>query len=111
MVSATEHVFEADGGSFGVDVTTDEIVNWSISENVAWLSVVGSKSRIGPGTVTLAADGNNTIYSRSASLTIAGHRFAVSQRGRTVEVEYDSRVFGAAADYSTLDVRPDGNVQ
>ena len=110
-VSDTSHVFDAAGESYDVEVTADDIVNWTISENIDWLSVVGSTSRIGPGTVTLVAEENPTIYPRSASLAIAGHQFAVSQDGRTIEVEYDSRVFGSSMDYSSLDVHPDGNVQ
>ena len=110
-ISTTNYVFDAAGESFDVEVTADDIVNWSISENVDWISVVGDLNRIGPGTVTLAATGNSTIDPREASLTIAGHTFAVRQMGRAVAVEYETRVFGAAADYSTLDVHPDGNVQ
>ena len=111
MISASSHTFNAAGESFGVEVTTDDIVNWTVMENIGWISIVGSTSRIGPGTVTLAASENLTVNSREASVTIAGHPFAVLQKGRTVEVEYESRVFGTASDYATLDVHPDGNVQ
>ncbi len=111
MISASSHTFNAAGESFGVEVTTDDIVNWTVVENIGWISIVGSTSRIGPGTVTLAVSENLTVNSREASLTIAGHPFAVLQKGRTVEVEYESRVFGTASDYATLEVHPDGNVQ
>ena len=111
MISASSHTFNAAGESFGVEVTTDDIVNWTVEENIGWISIVGSTSRIGPGTVTLAASENLTVNSREANLTIAGHPFAVFQKGRTVEVEYESRVFGTASDYATIDVHPDGNVQ
>ena len=111
MISVNGHTFNAAGESFSVEVTTDDIVNWSIVENIDWLSVLGATSRIGPGSVALVAAGNTMVNSREASITIAGHPFAVLQKGRTVEVEYESRVFGTASDYSTLDVHPDGNVQ
>ena len=110
MISATNYVFAATGESFNVDVTTDDIVEWSISENISWLSFVGSSSRIGPGTVSLVASENLTVDTREASLTIAGHPFSVFQKGRMVEVEYESRVFGTESDYATIDVHPDGNV-
>ena len=110
MISADAHTFNAAGETFNVEVTTDDIVNWTISENCDWISVIGSTSRIGPGSVGVSADGNNTVDSREATVMIAGHQFAVFQKGRTVEVEYESRVFGTASDYATIDVHPDGNV-
>ena len=111
MISSDAHTFNAAGETFNVEVTTDDIVNWSIVENIGWLSVVGSTSRIGPGAVSLVASENLAVDSREATIMIAGHPFAVLQKGRTVEVEYESRVFGTSSDYSTLDVHPDGNVQ
>ena len=110
MVSADSHTFDAAGETFNVDVTCDDIVNWTIAENISWLSIVGSTSRIGPGSVALVATENLTVDLREANLTIAGHAFHVVQKGRTVEVEYESRVFGTESDYATIDVHPDGNV-
>ena len=111
MVSEDACVFDAAGESHAVEVTVDDIVNWTVSENISWLSVVESTSRIGPGSVTLVASENLTVNPREANLTIAGHPFHVVQKGRTVEVEYTSRVFGTASDYASIDVHPDGNVQ
>lgn len=111
MISADGHTFDAAGETFDVEVTTDDIVNWSIGEDLGWLSVVGSTSRVGSGSVSLVASENLAVDSREAGITIAGHQFLVRQNGRTVEVEYESRVFGTSSGYSTLDVHPDGNVQ
>ena len=108
-VSSTSHAFNSAGESFGVDVAVDDVVNWTVVENVAWISIAGDTSRIGPGTVTVSAAGNPTVEPRSASLTIAGHTFSATQKGRSVTVEYESRVFGTETDYETLDVHPDGN--
>ena len=110
MISADAHTFNAAGEPFNVEVTTDDIVNWTISEDCDWISVIGSTSRIGPGAVVVSADGNDTVDPRETTVMIAGHQFAVFQKGRTVEVEYESRVFGTASDYATIDVHPDGNV-
>ena len=109
-VSSSGHAFDPTGESFGVDVTVDDVVNWTVVENVDWISIVGDTSRIGPGTVTVSAAGNPTVELRSASLTIAGHLFTATQKGRSVTVEYESRVFGPDGDYDTVDVHPDGNV-
>ena len=110
MISADAHTFNAAGEPFNVEVTTDDIVNWTISEDCDWISVIGSTSRIGPGAVVVSADGNDTVDPRETTVMIAGHQFAVFQKGRTVEVEYESRVFGTASDYAAIDVHPDGNV-
>ena len=110
MISADAHTFNAAGETFNVDVTTDDIVNWTIAEDIGWLSVVGSTSRIGPGSVSLVATENLAVDSREANMTIAGHPFTVRQKGRTVEVEYDTMVFGAEGGDATIEVHPDGNV-
>ena len=110
MVSSTAHTFAAQGESFGVNVAVDDVVNWTVSENSDWISISGSTNRIGPGTVTIAASENLTVNPRSATVTIAGHPFAVSQKGRTVEIEYETIVFGPEGGDETIDVHPDGNV-
>ena len=111
MISENSHTFAAAGETFNVEVTIDDIVNWTVSENCNWITIVGSSSRIGPGTVSLVATENFSVNSREASVTIAGHVFSVLQLGRTVEVEYESRVFGTESDSASIDVHPDGNVQ
>ena len=110
MVSATNHVFAATGESFPVAVTVDDVVGWSVSSSASWVAAQGDATRYGPGTVTVAASENLTVDPRETTLTIAGHAFHAIQRGRTVQVEYESRVFGTETDYATLDVHPDGNV-
>ena len=109
-VSATAHVFAAAGESFGVAVSCDDVVQWTADESCDWLSVAGDASRVGPGTVVLAAAANPTVDARSATATIAGHAFAVTQKGRSVEVEYGSRVFEPDGGCDSVDVHPDGNV-
>ena len=110
MVSATSHTFAATGESFPVEVTVDDVVNWFVSSSSSWVVAQGDASRYGPGTVTVAARENLTVEPREADLTIAGYKFHAVQLGRSVEVEYETRVFGPETDYATLDIHPDGNV-
>lgn len=109
-ISSNGYEFEASGESCSVEVSVANIVQWSISESLDWLTVSGSLSRTGPGTVTLQAAANNTIYPRSGTVKIAGKTFTVSQKARGVEVEYDSKLFGTDGGYESISIHPDGNV-
>ena len=108
-LSSGGYEFEAAGGSCSVEVLCADIVQWSISESLDWLTVNGSTSRTGPGTVTLQASANGTIYPRSGKVTIAGKTFSVSQKARGVEVEYDTKLFGTDGGYESISIHPDGN--
>ena len=109
-ISSNGYEFEAAGESCSVEVSVANIVQWSISESLDWLTVSGSLSRTGPGTVTLQAAANDTIYPRSGTVKIAGKTFTVSQKARGVEVEYDSKLFGTDGGYESISIHPDGNV-
>ena len=109
-VSATAHVFAAAGESFGVEVACDDVVQWTVEEACDWLSVAGSTNRVGSGTAVLEAAANPTVDARSATVTIAGHSFEATQKGRSVEVEYGARVFEPEGGYDAVEVHPDGNV-
>ena len=109
-LSFNDYEFEAAGGSCSVDVSVvANIVQWSISESLDWITVNGSTSRTGPGTVTLLAAANDTVYPRSGMVTIAGKDFAVSQKARGVELEYDSKIFDVDGGSETLSIHPEGN--
>ena len=109
-ISYNGYEFEAAGESCSVDVSCASIVEWSVSESLSWLSVNGSTSRVGPGTVTLQATANDTVYPRSGTVTIAGKTFRVSQKARGVELEYDTKLFGTDGGYESISIHPDGNV-
>lgn len=109
-ISSSGYEFEAAGESCSIEVSLASIVTWSISESLDWLTVNGSLSRTGPGTVTLQASANETIYPRSGTVTIAGKTFSVSQKARGVEVEYDTKLFGTDGGNESISIHPDGNV-
>jgi hypothetical protein len=88
-LSMSGYEFEAAGESCSVEVSVADIVEWNVVESLDWITVNGSTARIGPGTVTLQAVANDTIYPRSGTVTIARKTFKVTQKARGVEVEYD----------------------
>ena len=108
-LSMSGYEFEASGESCSVDVSVANIVEWSVSESLDWLTVNGSTSRVGPGAVVLQASANNTVYPRSGTVTIAGKTFSVSQKARGVSLEYDTKLFGTDGGFESISIHPDGN--
>ena len=109
-LSLNGYEFEAAGESCSVEVSVANIVQWSVSESLNWITVNGTTSRVGPGTVVLQATANNTVYPRSGTVKIAGKNFSVSQKARGVELEYDTKLFGTDGGYESISIHPDGNV-
>ena len=109
-ISSTGYEFEASGEATEVEVTVDDIVQWSISESLDWITIDGSTSRTGPGKVRISASANNTVYPKSGTVTIAGKKFSVSQKARGVQLEYDSIVFKTDGGFESFSVHPDGSV-
>ena len=108
-LSMSGYEFEASGEPCSVEVSLAEIVQWSVENTNSWITVNGSTSRTGPGTVVLQAAANNTVYPRSGTVTIAGKSFSVSQKARGVELEYDTKLFGTDGGYESISIHPDGN--
>ena len=102
--------FEASGAPCSVSVSVSSIVQWSVVESLDWITVNGSTSRVGPGTVTLQAAANNTVYPRSGTVMIAGKTFSVSQKARSVELEYETMLFPTDGGSESISIHPDGNV-
>ena len=108
-LSAIGYEFEAEGGRCGVDVGVDDTVQWNISESLDWLTVDGSASRTGPGTVMLRVQTNDTVYSRSGIVMIAGKQFRVSQKAWGVELGDDTKLFGTDGGMDTVSIHPENN--
>ena len=108
-LSMSGYEFEAAGESCAVEVSVADIVEWNVVESLDWITVNGSTSRIGPGTVTLQAVANDTIYPRSGTVTIARKTFKVTQKARGVEVEYDEKLFDTDGGLASISIHPDGN--
>ncbi|MDQ3349019.1 MAG: hypothetical protein M3545_13750, partial [Acidobacteriota bacterium] len=96
-LSSTAYQTGAEGGTGNVGVTTTAGCTWSAVSNVDWITLTaGGTSTSGPGTATFtvsAASGPT----RSATLTIAGHPFTVTQaQGCSYTVSPDSASVPAA---------------
>ena len=109
-LSGNGYEFAAPGESCEVNVSVSSIVQWNIDNKVEWISVSGSTNRVGPGTVTLQAAPNDSVYPRSGTVTIARKMFQVSQKARGVEVEYDTKLFGTDGGDDSISIHPDGQV-
>ena len=109
-VSLSGYEFAASGESVAIEVTVNDIVEWKVEESIDWLTVQGTTSRMGPGTVTLVAAANDSVYPRSGTLKIAEKTVKVSQKARGVEVEYDNKLFGTDGGMESISIHPDGKV-
>jgi hypothetical protein len=79
-ISPASQAFPASGGSGGISVTAASGCPWSVAGIPTWVSVVSGSSGSGNGTFnyTVAV---NSGGPRSASVTVAGQAFSLSQGG------------------------------
>jgi hypothetical protein len=71
----------ASGGSGSVTVTATTGCAWAVSGNPGWITITSGANGSGNGTVAYSVQAN-TGGSRTATLTIAGQPFAVTQAGQ-----------------------------
>ena len=74
--------FTAAGGTVNIPVTTTSGCTWGATESSSWLSFSPSTTITGSGTVTLTVSPRTNQNSRSATVTIAGRQFTITQQGR-----------------------------
>jgi hypothetical protein len=79
LTPATQ-AFGIDGGEGSVSVAVIDGCQWTAASSAPWLSVVGTPSGTGSGTLRFRADAN-AGSTRSATLTIGDRTFAVNQTG------------------------------
>jgi hypothetical protein len=71
----------ASGAQGTVSVTLPGACSWTASSGASWITITGSTSGQGDGSVGYTVSANTSTSSRSANLTIAGKTFSVSQSG------------------------------
>jgi uncharacterized protein (TIGR03437 family) len=71
----------AGGGNVTVTIQTTAACSWTVTGLPSWITIPGTSSGTGPGTVTLAVAPNTSSAALSATLSIAGVSFAVTQPG------------------------------
>lgn len=98
----------AAGGPGSVAVGTGDGCAWSVTGGDTWLTVTGAASGAGPGTVSYAVASNvttdTTTAPRSATLTIAGQPFTVSQAGCTYALSASEATVPAGGGVVTVSV-------
>lgn len=82
-LSPTSQSFAAAGGSTTVNVTTGASCSWSATGGSAWVTISNGAGRTGSGSVGITAAANSTTQSRTATLTIAGKSFVVTEQAAT----------------------------
>jgi hypothetical protein len=76
----------SDASSGSVSVTTGASCSWSTSASASWLTVTSGASGAGSGTVVYAMAANTGTAPRTATLTIGGRVFSVTQAAPTCSV-------------------------
>jgi hypothetical protein len=71
--------YAASGGTGGVSVTAASTCGWTAASSASWLTVTSGASGTGPGSVSYTVAANANSSSRTATLTIGGQVFTVTQ--------------------------------
>lgn len=82
-LSPTSQTFAAAGGSTTVNVTTSASCTWSATSGSSWVTISNGSNRTGSGNVGITAAGNPNTTTRTATLTIAGRSFSVTEQPAT----------------------------
>jgi hypothetical protein len=78
-LSASSQSFAAAGGTGSVSVTAPSTCGWTASSPVSWISVNAGTTGTGSGSVAYSVASNSATTSRTASLSIAGLTYTVTQ--------------------------------
>ena len=80
-ISPTSQAFPVGGGTGSVTLTTSSSCNWTASSNAAWVTITSSTTGTGSSTITFNVIANPGTLARTATLTIAGKAFTVTEAG------------------------------
>ncbi len=80
-LSPASQVYSSCGGSGILTVLTGSACSWTVAGGSTWLYVTAGSSGVGPGSVSFNVAANAGNVSRTASLTIGGQIFTVTQSG------------------------------
>src|SRR5204862_434285 len=79
IIAPVSMAVAAAGGPGAVAVTTSAGCSWTAAADVGWLTISGTPSGSGNGTVNFAASATTAVTQRVGTLTIAGKTFTVTQ--------------------------------
>ena len=80
-LSASSAAIGSAGGSGSVEVRAAGGCEWTAQSSASWLDVTSGSTGVGPGEVRFTASQNTSSALRTATLTIAGVVFSVTQAG------------------------------
>lgn len=80
-LSASSAAIGSTGGSGSVDVIAASGCEWTAQSSAPWLDVTSGGTGVGPGVVQFTASQNTSSAQRTATLTIAGVAFTLTQAG------------------------------
>jgi len=101
----------ADGGTTSASLTLASNVTWGAVSSADWLQITSGASGSGSTTLQVFAAANPTVTTRSATVTIAGRQFTVSQAGMPAEIAYTPGIFTTDGGSMMIDVIAGGNAQ
>ena len=86
-VQHDELVFSTDGGSGWIEVFPEGSGQWQAISDVSWLTVAIGAAGAGQGSVFIVSDPyTNTSSSRTGTVTVAGKKVYVTQRGYNLSI-------------------------
>ena len=81
-LSSTQDTVGSWSTSIGIGITGGTGCTWTATSPVSWAVVSSGASGTGPGSVTVSVSRNGGTASRTATITIAGQSFVLTQQGR-----------------------------
>lgn len=81
-LSPTAQAVSITGGRFQVTVTTGAACQWRATSSVPWLAITSGAQGTGTGTAGYSVPANTTQAVRTATITVGGQAFVVTQSDR-----------------------------
>ena len=97
-LSYDNKLISTDGGSGNVEVYTEGSAAWTAVSDVPWISIATGSSGAGNGSVMYVVDPYTvTSASRTGTITIAGRKLYITQRGYAASIDPAVREIGSNA--------------
>jgi hypothetical protein len=77
----------SNGGTASFAIATADGCAWTATSSASWLTVTSGSQGTGSGTVTYYANRQDAADTRSATITVAGEVFTLTQDGRTAPAD------------------------
>jgi hypothetical protein len=87
-ISPTSASYSASGGAGAVTVNTSSGCAWTATVSVGWVTITQGATGSGAGEARYTVSANASALSRSASMTIAGQTFSITQAGAAPVCSY-----------------------